>query len=225
MKRILLAGATFLAFTAAQPAVAQPIPVFNWTGMYVGVSGGGAWGTSDWTFTTLPLTTIRGSGWLLGGTLGANWQTGMFVFGAEGDFSWANLNMLTTGSTALFAGQCASGPGPGCSADMKWFGTIRGRVGVVSGTVLFYLTGGFAAANFSYAIPLQPTGTVTATGWTVGGGLEAMVTPNWTVKGEYLYADLRDSSACGPAICAPPGVIAHNTVHIVRLGLNFKFGG
>ena len=63
MKRMFLASVSALAVLSAvsaanaadlarrqQMAVKAPVyaPVYNWTGFYVGINGGGAWGTSNW---------------------------------------------------------------------------------------------------------------------------------------------------------------------------------
>jgi outer membrane immunogenic protein len=31
------------------------------------------------------------------------------------------------------------------------------------------------------------------TGWTLGGGIEAMICPNWSIKAEYLHVDLANT--------------------------------
>ena len=46
--------------------------VYNWTGFYIGINGGGAWGDSKWT----SVGTFDVSGAMVGGTVGYNWQFG-----------------------------------------------------------------------------------------------------------------------------------------------------
>jgi outer membrane immunogenic protein len=73
------------------PAVYVPTvaPVCNWGGIYVGINGGWGWGQSSWTvgpagLITSPLTgSTSDNGGVVGGTIGANFQTGEFVFGVE----------------------------------------------------------------------------------------------------------------------------------------------
>src|SRR5438552_16548122 len=67
-------------------------PGFNWTGFYVGINGGGAWGTSRWDSTN----SFDVNGWLIGGTAGYNWQVGQAVFGIEADIDATNINGTTT---------------------------------------------------------------------------------------------------------------------------------
>jgi outer membrane immunogenic protein len=99
-----LLGATNLAFAADLPApvptpavapAAYAAPVYNWTGLYLGVNGGYGFGSSTWSDpANTPSTTgsFHTNGGLVGGTLGVNFQSGAFVFGAEGDIDWQSLN-------------------------------------------------------------------------------------------------------------------------------------
>jgi outer membrane immunogenic protein len=74
-----------------------PPAVLSWTGPYVGLNGGGGWGTTDHTFTgvvaglTASTGNFKTSGGLAGGTWGYNYQVGAWVFGAESDLDWANI--------------------------------------------------------------------------------------------------------------------------------------
>src|SRR5262245_56524065 len=70
---------------APQPVYA---PVYNWTGFYIGINGGGAWGSSRWD----SVGSFDVSGGMLGGTIGYNWQAYQWVFGLEGDIDWTNIN-------------------------------------------------------------------------------------------------------------------------------------
>src|ERR1044071_4195741 len=102
MKRLILAAcAGLLAAAMATPSVAadlgpRPVfkgpayiaPVFTWTGFYVGINGGYGWGDSDWNPGPPSFDT---KGWLAGGTIGYNLQTGSFVWGIEADFDWSNM--------------------------------------------------------------------------------------------------------------------------------------
>jgi outer membrane immunogenic protein len=191
------------------PAVRAPIynPVFNWTGFYIGINGGGAWGRSTWDSAD----TFSVSGGLVGGTAGYNWQIGQAVLGVEGDVDWTNINGTTTTL-------CAQG----CKTSNSWLSTVRGRVGYAFDRFLPYLTGGVAIGDIKASVPGLAGASATNAGWTVGGGVEFAFAQNWSVKGEYLYADL-GSFNCGVSC----GVSSTDNVSlrtsIFRAGVNYHF--
>jgi outer membrane immunogenic protein len=127
MKQFLLAGVGLLALGVASasaadlprqmPAKAPAYvvqPLYNWTGFYVGINGGGGFGSSN--FSSPFGTSFNTSGGLVGGTLGYNWQMNQFVFGLEGDIDWSNIR-----------GSSACG-GTSCSTRNDWLATLRGRL-------------------------------------------------------------------------------------------------
>jgi outer membrane immunogenic protein len=212
-----IASAADLPYRAPAPVYAPP--AFTWTGFYVGVNAGGAWGSqcSDFSpyYTNIPTGWVGGScsngngngAFIGGGQIGYNWQTGAFVFGLEADFNGIssrnhnssyvlanNFGRLPAG-TYDFSGQ----------RDPSYLGTVRLRFGWALDHVLFYVTGGLAYGNTSgnvsvaYYAPNATTPTAyysagssnnSGIGWTVGGGMEYAFTDNWTAKIEYLYANL-----------------------------------
>ncbi len=129
MKKVLLASACLFALAApasaadlaARPYTKAPVAVasvYNWTGFYLGIVGGGAWenGSGD----------PKMKGGFVGGTAGYNWQTGNVVFGVEADGSWADVSASVTGATVV--------PGFGvvtatASSKTDAMGTVRGRIG------------------------------------------------------------------------------------------------
>jgi outer membrane immunogenic protein len=220
MKRFLLAGLGLLALAAAVPASAADLPrsmpykapayvnAYNWTGFYLGINGGGAWGDSDWNGFGVGNSP---SGGMIGLTAGYNWQGvgSPWVFGLETDIDWTNIKDSVA---------CAAGT---CETKNDWLGTFRGRVGYSFDRFLPYFTGGLAYGN----VKANPSGFAgsddTNVGWTVGAGIEGVIAGNWTAKLEYLYADLGDTT-CSAASCG----IATNvdfTTNIVRAGLNYRF--
>lgn len=208
-------GASALAadLPAKAPAYVAPAPAYNWTGFYVGLEGGGAWGRSTHDF--LPLGTHGSfdvSGGLFGGTAGYNYQMGQFLAGIEGDLSWASSSGSTIGSPTL----CTNGP---CTSKLTWLGTVRGRIGYVAGAWLPYITGGAAFGNVD-ACENVTCSSATYTGWTIGGGIETMFAPNWSAKFEYLYTDLGSHNAYFVFV---PHTVSLNE-NIVRVGLNYRFG-
>jgi outer membrane immunogenic protein len=266
MKRVVTATIGLIALAAA-PALAAdlpvkappmaPAPVLNWTGFYIGVNGGYSWGRSsrDLNFfnplngVTLASGTGGGrdmNGGLFGGQLGYNWQTSNWVFGIETDAQWTGQKGSTTVlcpvagcfPTAVAAG---TGVGAGLTDKLEWFGTFRGRGGVlVTPSVLLYVTGGLAYGSVQTEVALSgftATGIpVTAIGsrssdkfgWTVGGGVEAMFAGNWSGKIEYLYMDLGSisNSVVLPTASGFPlgaNVTSRVTDSIIRGGISYHF--
>jgi outer membrane immunogenic protein len=191
-------------------------PYFNWSGAYVGVSGGGAWGSSTWSDPGFGSAGIDVSGGLVGGTLGVSYQVQQWVFGLESDISWADIG----GSTS--AGTCA---GVVCHTQNNWLGTVRGRVGVAFDRFLPYFTGGAAFGDIEANVAGFPKASETNVGWTIGGGFEWAFAPNLSAKVEYLYVDL-GSFNCPVTSCLSPAGTATSvdfTTSIVRGGLNYRF--
>ncbi len=226
MKRMLIAGALALAAAGTAlaadlppaaapppraPAAYVPAPVFSWTGIYLGINGGWAWGTAT---DSICCVSLNPSGGLVGGTLGGNYQIGQFVIGLEGDGDWTNLD----GKSTVVPG-CGAG---GCETKSTWLATVRGRAGWAWDRVLFYGTGGAAFGNVQAGVIGGPFDSATQTGWTAGAGIEGAITPNWTVRAEWLYVNL------GSLSCTAVGCGAGNSVtlteNIFRAGIDYKFG-
>ena len=156
------------------------------------------------------------SGGILGGTLGYNWQKGRWVFGLEGDYSWADIS----GSSNV----CGF-PVHSCGTGLDSLGTLRGRIGYTvgtSGTWLPYVTGGLAVGELHAWDNLTPaSGSAFRAGWTVGGGIEAAFARDWTVKLEYLYMDL----GSGQLFNIVPGVpeTVSFKANLLRLGVDYHF--
>jgi outer membrane immunogenic protein len=226
MKKLLLAsvgmGVLALAIPSAnaadlirRPPPSAPTyvapPLYNWTGFYVGINGGGGFGHSNMS-NALGSTGTNVSGGLVGGTLGYNYQAGQWVFGIEGDGDWSDISGSTTNAVC---------PGTSCEVRNDWLATLRGRVGYAYDRFLPYITGGAAFGD----IKMTPTGFSGATtdkaGWTLGGGVEAAISGPWSAKLEYLYVDLGKAN-CSAASC---GVSTDTSFHtnIVRVGLNYRF--
>lgn len=219
MKRFILAAAT-LAFACglgvaqaadlgrrpAQMPVKAPLysPAYDWSGFYLGVTGGGGWGGSSWDSTG----GFDISGWTVGATAGYNYQVGQAVFGLEGDINWSNISGTTLGC---------------CETKNTWLGTVRGRVGYAFDRLMPYVTGGVAFGDVEANVPGFPGASDTRVGWTLGGGVEYAITNNLSAKAEYLYVDL-GSFNCG--LSCGGGLTTDNVdfhTHLVRGGLNWKF--
>jgi outer membrane immunogenic protein len=214
---LLTAAAAAPSFAADMPrrAYREPIPYvapFVWAGFYVGINGGFGWGDSEASGAAGAFTTGTQDGWLVGGTLGYNFQAGYWVWGVEGDIAWSSIK----GNAANVA-VC---PG-GCSFKDTYFGTIRGRIGYGFERWLPYVTAGGAFGG----VKVEPVGMGSSTsgsfGWTVGAGVEYAFLGNWSAKLEYLYADL-GKSTCSAAVCGADTDV-EPTLSLVRVGLNYRF--
>ena len=145
----------------------------------------------------------------------------------------------------------SSNVGTTFESRISWFGTARARAGVlITPTTLLYGTGGVAfggvklsgdgAANINLTaciagIGCIPTGgasgafafsqSTTRVGWTLGGGVEGVLTGNWTWKAEYLHLDLGSVSGSVPDnFSGTASWSAKFTDNIARAGVNYKFG-
>jgi outer membrane immunogenic protein len=244
MKKFLLGTVALIAFAAPAAAAdlaarpytkAPPIapPIMTWTGFYVGLQGGGGWGTSDETYFFGPNTpafngsqSYDTSGGFAGGVAGYNWQSGAVVFGLEGDYHWANID----GRSAVI------NVGPPNLGDtyytrLRGFGDIKGRLGYAAGPALFFVSGGAAVGDIQHRYDAALNGGAansfasnnTRWGWTVGAGAEYMFAPNWSAKIEYNYLDLGTSTIN----YVPPPTANRSewkdTFHTVKAGVNYHF--
>jgi outer membrane immunogenic protein len=219
MKRLALAVALSacghaLAADLPPPQPYAPPPVFSWTGFYLGMNSGYGYGQSSWNDHTLGSTgDFKTDGFLIGGTVGANYQIGGLVIGVEADGDWSNADGSTPNTCAPFA----------CVTQSTWLATVRGRAGWGWDRVFVYGTGGGAFGNIQAGATGLPSASSTQAGWTAGAGVEFAFTPNWTAKIEYLYVDL-GNFACPVTSCGGTATTVSLTENIVRAGLNYKFG-
>ena len=188
------------------PAYSEP-SYANWTGFYIGVNAGYGFGKSNWDF---PAVSPSPKGFLGGATIGYNFQTGSWVWGAEGDF---DISMMK-GSSDCFGGTCET--------KNSWLGTARARIGYAGwNNWLPYLTFGGAGGDVKATSPFG-TANKMKIGWTAGLGIEYALWTNWSVKAEYLYVDLGKFD-CGVS-CA--GVTPDNVsfkANLARVGVNYRF--
>lgn len=230
-KPTLLATVSTLALTgiacAAGPAMAAapaPVPA-DWTGFYAGVNAGAPWNlaSADVTDAVSDHTkaSVDSGGAMFGVQAGYNWQSGDYLFGAEADWDYADASgfeNLPINPEFKFTSRLSS------------LATVRGRFGIVCPDTLYYLTAGLAIGRVDNKIPPgtylfnggYPPDNATKTGWTVGGGVEHVIAPHWTIKAEALYADLGDSSVQG-YLGSGYTFRTSNEAVIARVGLNYKF--
>lgn len=270
MHRILMAvvivlTAAYSALSAELPARAPtPVPllspasVFTWSGFYVGLNAGGAWGagcaatlpsfpgiTVGWVNNTCGFGGDSNASFIGGVQAGYNWQFGFIVAGLEADIAGlTNHDNITTVTFAGIAGVPAGNYNFSGSRQPNVFGTVRGRLGFAIDHALFYMTGGLAYGSGTKKLVVShfTAGVLNGTwssntngsgvGWTVGLGSEYAFTNNWTVKVEYLLANLGksgDTTVCtGACLGVNPALTwvsdqRPTYENIVRVGVNYKF--
>jgi outer membrane immunogenic protein len=195
---VLLAGTVSAADLVAEtpPApVEQVAPVFTWSGPYLGLQGGGAWGSAD--FSGVGSENLNGG--LLGGFVGYNWQLdNNIVLGLEGDASY-NWNEQSVGLD-----------------DYKFdtTGSVRARVGYAFDRALFYGAAGWTGAKGHVDTPVG-SDSATFSGWTVGAGLDYAFTDNVFGRVEYRYNDYGSKDLMG--------VDTDFNQNVVGVGIGVKF--
>lgn len=197
MRRIILTSLSLAVMSVAASAadmpvkapVMKPVPVqlYNWTGCYIGGNVGGIWGRSNINIPAYPANfDLSNSSIVGGGQLGCNYQMQQIVFGLEGN--WDGMSLKSDGLTGAALSERYS-------VKWSWEASVRGRLGFApAGTPwLIYVTGGPAWAKLNEGNFIPGTVTTTAqsgthNGWTIGGGVEYQLTPNWIAGLEYRYA-------------------------------------
>ena len=276
MTRIVTAALTATALLAVSPLSSQaadlaPVPrapAFTWTGWYVGINAGYAWGDSTVStcvndggafFLAIERRSICAShsnrgldpnAFTGGVQAGYLWQSpgqwflgGAMVFGIEADINSFRMRDSTTVGPVVITPPPAAVVAHTVTQNMEtnWLFTLRPRIGAAFSNWLVYATGGLAVtdleSHFVYSHTQFLTGSASGqaghwvAGWTLGGGLEWAILPNWTVRAEYLY--VRFDSVSGTStnlsvlgVSVPSEVFFHNadlTANIVRGAVNFRF--
>lgn len=220
MTKILLATVALCALALAGPVAAadlpskapiyKPLPVptlYNWTGFYVGLYGGGGWGRHNASATGFS-NGYNSNGGLIGALAGYNWQLdGPFVVGLEGDIAWASIRGTGTLSNGFSD-----------SSNYRWLGSMRGRLGYAFDNWMLFGTGGWAFANISHSNSSGDNFSTTRSGWTVGGGVEYAFLRNWTARLDYRYYDFGSYSGATPLAYS-----VSNKLQTVTVGLSYKF--
>ena len=247
----VLGGAAFAADMPVKAPVAPVAAPYNWTGFYVGANVGGGWGNPHVDFSpndpfTLfffdsasgrpPATSFRTTGAVGGLQLGYNYQFNRnFLLGLETDFDWSGIEGSSSNAVVFHPAPVVSVPlTQKVDAKIKWFGTVRARLGYLpTQNLLAYVTGGFAYARveqtgiyadndglsgfggFGFSFLCLGGGSAcfagstsnVATGWTVGGGLEYAFWQHWSLKGEYLHISVEGKSLTETTLLVSPGTL------------------
>lgn len=253
MTKLFASAVSMLSLAAAiAPAAAADLPVkapppvveavYDWTGFYIGVHGGGGWGrkeatSRDFTVGGVPVAAsqakIKPSGWLAGGQIGYNfyqsptawWFGGRFVLGVEAQGSWADMDETVSCFSGAFTARC--------TAKVDSLGTVALRYGTAWNRFFFYSKIGVAWARDKYTIdstvpgfPATFSADETRWGWMSGTGAELALGNNWSAKAEYNYMGLRRETVTFSG--TPAGVSfdaeIKQRIHLVKFGLNYHFG-
>ena len=199
------------------------VSVYNWTGIYLGINGGYTFGKQD------PLSLIsnnysafdyNANGWLVGGTFGAQIQSGHVVMGIEGDIDWTNIKGSGSGAVAFLGN-----PGTGdpfierfVHKHVKDAGWLRIRQLAVLRNCRRCRDKSLVHRHPNCWIGLRRSNTPSCTsksslhpGLAAGLGVEYGITPNMSAKFEWVWI----------------GAGAGNTLYenMMRAGLNYRFGG
>jgi len=194
---------------------------------------------------------FHNTGFRVGPYAGYNVQLGkLWVAGVEADWAWADQTTIQ-GGFKYFLGGPGIPPDSTIAIKSGWDASLRGRLGILATpTLLLYGTGGAAwlqtgiTSNCGPVSCFQPivgpailTQSSVRTGWTTGGGVEAMFGSNWIARAEYRYSDYGSSSYTEVRPCTPtPGPacgtatsinVAYNVsykTHTAMFGLAYKFG-
>jgi high affinity Mn2+ porin len=239
--------ATCSIAAAADLPVSYPVkasPGYDWTGFYVAGHIGLAAGNSGWTLDPLgggapaagsfglyqsPNAFKDSGSWFLGAQGGYNWMLkNRVVLGVEGDGSFPTfsdpVSGLTIGGISNFTSP-TFGTGT-FSENVLASGTLRGRIGYAPGHWLFFATGGLAWTYDQQELTQNATGNVEDRfvwrfGGALGAGVETAITPNWTVRGEYLWTDFPSFSENFPL--SGQRVSSGLSEQQFRLGFNYRF--
>lgn len=249
MRRIGFVFVAALGLSTAANAADLPVPVeevpfvptveaFSWTGPYIGLNLGYAWGGNDdvGLFDSSnggfqgDVGELEPDGVFGGGQIGYNFQRDWFVGGIEADLQYSGLgddidSYTHDGNNGVtYTGRANS--------DVDYFGTLRGRAGVAFDRFMVYGTGGLAFGNVEYTLTATGGGDsekieeddAVEFGYVVGGGAEFAFTDNLSAKAEYQFIDLgeddEDEAESGP-FSTDPSI----NFHTVRVGVNYRFNG
>jgi outer membrane immunogenic protein len=217
-------------FFKAPPPV---VPVWTWTGCYAGGQVGGLRASQqewvNWTpggaFYGESLGGHHAQSWIGGVQAGCDYQfAGGFLVGIQSDYAFAD---------AAGSHDSAHEFGVAYHSKVKSLATATGRVGYAWNRVLGYVKGGGAWERDNYTASTIVLGTVytadvTRSGWTAGVGGEYAFTDFLSGFVEYDYYSFGSRViAFTPLLAGLPTALVDikDTKGVVRVGLNFRFGG
>jgi outer membrane immunogenic protein len=190
------------AFAADMPLSREstliPVPVYSWSGFYVGLHGGWGFGDANFTKTGADLDNHTIDGGLAGGHVGYNWQMGYsWLFGVEASGTWSGVKKSVFGPFNALGFQ-----NDRWTTEVKWLATVTPRIGVTISSWMWYLKGGVAFAEIDHHLestidPVSFETSGTKVGWTAGFGGELLLASNWILGIEgnvYGFGSLKADS-------------------------------
>jgi outer membrane immunogenic protein len=225
-------GAASAADLPVKASRAAPVPVYNWTGCYIGGNVGGGWSrmdtTRDFIDPAVPAFLDYGredndSGFIGGGQVGCDFQTTNLVMGIEATFDFGSVK----GTHSVL-----NLPGFTESNNLQQIYTVAGRVGYLwTPAVLTYAKVGVAYMQnknqlyFPGGVAFESS-KFTDPGILAGGGIEWQFAPNWSVFAEGNYIWTTDDAAHDYVTPAGiPNEVINDRQRIITalVGVNYKF--
>jgi len=242
MKKLLLFTTAIIALGAA-PAVAADLParpytkappvfapIYDWSGFYIGINGGGGSSHKCWDFIddagfANPEGCHNATGGTFGGQIGYRWQMASWVFGLEAQGNWADFRGDNISIIPLFSTDRNQ-------SRIDAFGLFTGQVGYAWNNALLYVKGGAAVTDDRYRIFDVPTGLLddraneTRWGGVVGVGFEYGFAPSLSVGFEYDHMFMGSKDVSFTSVTGAFAVIDRilQDVDIFSVRLNYKFG-
>jgi outer membrane immunogenic protein len=237
---IAITASASAADLGARPYTKAPSPmiaaVYDWSGFYIGLNGGGGWSGKCWDIVTnilgapvIPPVSEgchTASGAVAGGQFGYRWQAGAWVFGVEAQGDWADLSG-SNGPSLLVGG------GGSNRSKIDAIALFTGQVGYAWDNVLLYVKGGVIGVSDKYEGFITATGFVfdraSETRWNgaVGAGLDFGVTPNIVLGVDYVHGFMgsRDNSFTFNNGTFSRTDRIRQDIDIVTARVSYKFGG
>ncbi|BBU64197.1 hypothetical protein MSC49_41320 (plasmid) [Methylosinus sp. C49] len=240
------------AQAADRPATHDtPTPAFGWAGLHIGLNAGvgfpiasggklealGGFPGSALFDLTAPNRDVLGPS--LGAQVGYDWQVGHWVYGVETELNSLGVRSPSTG---LFAAPASLAPAIVAydltsGDDGNYFASVRARLGFAVDRSLFYATGGVATGGERGASSLfffgpspgapfyAPPSRSSRMKYVVGAGVDYALYTQWSARLEYLYLNQElQTRVYGDGIAAQYGARQRSEAHVLRLGLNYRFG-
>jgi outer membrane immunogenic protein len=222
-------------YTKAPPIA--PVMLYDWSGFYVGINGGGGTSRKCWDFTA-PLARVAfagpegchdATGGTVGGQVGYRWQRASWVFGLEAQGNWANFR---GDNVSVLLTDVRN------QTKIDSFGLFTGQIGYAWNSALLYVKGGAAVVNDKYvgydtiSGLVGDTASETRWGGVIGVGGEYGLTPNWSLALEYDHmfmgthsVNMYTSGNFGPAGIFDRTERIRQDVDLFTVRVNYKFGG